>query len=1079
MNKEVTLTKGVNYKEDYAKIRLLVEDNIRYLDNLGVDRKVYFNKIKEQKLKLLDAIKKDMQVGANTRGTKPMSGTVKNTTKNIKNPLESFHVKINGKELNPINELSMDDLQWQYLRTQGAKSIDELFDIPDANLAQRGDNIGTEIGNMLRPNNTPLDDFVDENPFDSFDDVFDEPYSTPGNISNDEVVTMDDFFKKLEQNANKVNDEPIKEMTRDKKPIPSPSDLIKLGMSKDEAFEAINKMMNGEMEIPDLKYNKKVGKDGYTRYERAGIDFGNPFNDVSREPLDYSTVPRTQKELDVINRDNALRERRRVGNTNSIEFQLDNTPLPKTPNAPNMSDYDSKQLQGILRHGTPQEKRIARRLLEGRGIEIPKEPYNVVSGSSPLDDILRIARESEDNFTGTLSGVDANRGNYNMNGIDYSSVPRTEKELERFARDNALREHRRVGNVDAINFEVDNTPLPKSPNQPNMSNYDDKELLGTLRHGTPQEKRVARRLLEGRGINVTDDMLSSSKGGSSPLDDVLRVARENEDNINISNFNGVDPNRGNYNMNGIDYSGVHRTDKELKRLAKDNALREQRRVGNGKTIEFEVDNTPLPKSPNPPNMSNEDTKYLQSVMRHGTPQEKRIARRLLENRGVDVPKHNTPLTKLVDETAEETPIKFEDFLKEKNISIDDVVEQFAKGEEEIYGRALTKGEIKANQQKLEKPKYEDNEIKDMYKRWLNSYKKGLTVYNPGWHVQNFFQNKGQNFLALGQDAFMPQTKAKNILKQMNGEKAKDINIFDAKNLRSYSSDEIGKLAQELGVIDGLGEDVRNARGLLPKLETQIDNSGLMKLLEKNEQTARLHHFITQLERGMSPEQASKSVNKYLFDYSQKSKADKFMNDYIDPFWTFHKNNARLMTTSAIEHGGKLSKIAKGKRNLDQGIPEEQQQNENSKYGKIQMPGTTIKDSVNGDDYNYLYKEGIMPDIEDAFSLSNDSFENKLNPILRLALQQSRGEGNFGNRIVEEGEEPGWNEITKEQRMKEVLMDLNPFMPNAVKTMDKILERQQKAENDKQSKEISDKQAFMDFINYITGNKGNWYRNLDL
>ena len=67
MNKEVTLTKGANYKEDYAKIRLLVEDNIRYLDNLGVDRKVYFNKIKEQKLKLLDAIKKDMQVGTNTR----------------------------------------------------------------------------------------------------------------------------------------------------------------------------------------------------------------------------------------------------------------------------------------------------------------------------------------------------------------------------------------------------------------------------------------------------------------------------------------------------------------------------------------------------------------------------------------------------------------------------------------------------------------------------------------------------------------------------------------------------------------------------------------------------------------------------------------------------------------------------------------------------------------------------------------------------------------------------------------------------------------------------------------------------
>ena len=100
-------------------------------------------------------------------------------------------------------------------------------------------------------------------------------------------------------------------------------------------------------------------------------------------------------------------------------------------------------------------------------------------------------------------------------------------------------------------------------------------------------------------------------------------------------------------------------------------------------------------------------------------------------------------------------------------------------------------------------------------------------------------------------------------------------------------------------------------------------------------------------------------------------------------------------------------------------------------------------------------------------------------LVCMLIQQSDGEGNFGNKIVEEGEKPGWNEITKEQRVKEVLMDLNPFMPNAIKAMDKILERQQKAEDGKQSKETSDKQAFMDFINYITGNKGNWYRNLDL
>lgn len=377
------------------------------------------------------------------------------------------------------------------------------------------------------------------------------------------------------------------------------------------------------------------------------------------------------------------------------------------------------------------------------------------------------------------------------------------------------------------------------------------------------------------------------------------------------------------------------------------------------------------------------------------------------------------------------------------------------------------------------PNYKDNELYDIYKSWLNSYKKGLTVYNPGWHVQNFFQNKGQNYLALGADALLPQTEARNILKQINGKGGKNGFIKSAKTNQAYSYDEIGKLAQELGVVDGLGEDVRNARGIFPRLEKQIDNSSIMKWLGTNEQTARLNHFIKQIERGMSPEDASKSVNKYLFDYSKKNKVDDFMGDFVDPFWTFHKNNARLMYGSMFEHPGKINSIIRGTKGLENGIPEEQRQNEEFKYGKIQKPYANLTDSVNGDQYNYLYKQNMFPDVEDAIPFERDDIENKMNPILRMLIQQSRGEGNFGNKIVEEGEKPGWNEITKEQRVKEVLMDLNPFMPNLVKTLDSEKNRQQKADEGKQSQKITDKQILMDWINYITGNKGNWYRNLDL
>ena len=671
MNKEVKLTQSGKYGDEYAKIRLLVQDNIKYLDNLGVDRNVYFNELKNQKLKLIQTIQQDMQVGINLKGTKPASGKVTNTTKGM-NPLEMAHIKINGNMVDNIDELTPDQLQWKYLMTEGAKTIDELFDAMPGNIPQRGDNIGDEIGSMLRPNkieNTPLD-----------------------NIPN----KIDDFV---------------------------------------DGFEAFNEKLNVE---DSKKILEQIKNKSNKSKERAKID-----------PITEQKIAEYEKKLNL-------------------------------PEAKSLFD----------------------------DIELPP-------------------------------------------GVDEDGVI---------------------------------TPLKAMSDKFNTKSFEHKESPFKERH--------------------------------------------------IDEFN------------------------------------------NGKS-------------------------------------------------------KNAP-----------------------------TLEQFKE--------VLSKNKID----------YKDNEIYDMYKAWLNSWKKGLTVYNPGWHVQNFFQNKGQNYLAFGADALLPQTDAKNILKQINGKKAKDVNIFDKKNMKSYSSDEISKLAQELGVIDSLGEDVLNARGIFPRLENKIDNSRLMKWLGQNEQTARLNHFIKQIERGMSPEDASKSVNKYLFDYSKKNGVDDFMGDFIDPFWTFHKNNARLMYGSMYEHPGKINNIIRGTKGLENGIPEEQRQNEEYKYGKLQLPHANFTDSVNKDQYNYLYSENMFPDVEDAIPFEQDAIENKMNPLLRIALQQARGEGNFGNKIVEKGEEAGWNEITMGQRFGEIAQDLNPFMPNLVNTYLQTKERQEKADEEKQSQETTDAQILMDWINYITGNKGNFYRNVD-
>lgn len=366
--------------------------------------------------------------------------------------------------------------------------------------------------------------------------------------------------------------------------------------------------------------------------------------------------------------------------------------------------------------------------------------------------------------------------------------------------------------------------------------------------------------------------------------------------------------------------------------------------------------------------------------------------------------------------------------------------------------------------------YEENKLFHVYKSWLNSWKKGLTVYNPGWHVQNFFQNKGQNYLALGSDAFGSQKNARKVLDYIQGGENKADTILNNKGV-AYTGEDIAKLAKELGVVNSHTNDVMRARGIIPPLETMIDNSGIMNKLGRSEETARLHHFMTQLKRGMTPEEASKSVNKYLFDYSNKSKIDKVMSDFIDPFWMFHKNYGKLLTGEAVQNPSKINNILRGERGLENGVESDEKHSET--WGKFQSPLGSFKDPVNEQMYDYMYKQNLMPRLQESIPTDRQEIENKMNPLLVIALQQARGEGNFGNKIVEG--EAGWNEVSKEDRNKEILNSVNPFMNPLIKALNKVEKHQNRADEGKQAQSTSDKQILQDWLEYILGHKANYYK----
>ena len=327
-------------------------------------------------------------------------------------------------------------------------------------------------------------------------------------------------------------------------------------------------------------------------------------------------------------------------------------------------------------------------------------------------------------------------------------------------------------------------------------------------------------------------------------------------------------------------------------------------------------------------------------------------------------------------------------------------------------------------------------------------------------------------MALGNKAFGSQENARKVLNIIQGGTDEAMDIVTKHGI-TYTGEDIAKMAKDLGVVNSQTADVINSRSLFPKkLENAIDNSNFMKKLGHSEDTARLYHFMTQLERGMSPKEASESVNKYLFDYSNKSAFDKFMSDFIDPFWMFHSNQAKMLGRTTLENPSKVNNILRAERGLEQGLSSDERTNED--YGRFQALNKTFEDDVNYQKYDYLYSQNMFPRIQNAVPTSRDDLENKLNPILRLALQQSRGEGNFGNKLVE-GDEAGWGETTLSERNKEVAYELNPILNSLFKTIDKSSERQKLVDDGKQSQETSNKQILHDWLNYILGNKANYYK----
>jgi hypothetical protein len=181
-----------------------------------------------------------------------------------------------------------------------------------------------------------------------------------------------------------------------------------------------------------------------------------------------------------------------------------------------------------------------------------------------------------------------------------------------------------------------------------------------------------------------------------------------------------------------------------------------------------------------------------------------------------------------------------------------------------------------------------NNLGNMYNNWLAG------VVNPALYPMAAAAQKGTTakFLING-----VEMSGDDIMTAFRKQGLEGFGLYHGettKTLLKTAEDKLGMTSRGLKNINPLNSEfapVRGSRYLGDKIETN----------------AKLAHFIDKLQKGFTPEEASASVRKYLFDYSDLTEAEKKIRGVI-PFYTWTRKNLPVQLESLVKQPGKPNAV---------------------------------------------------------------------------------------------------------------------------------------------------------------------------
>lgn len=294
---------------------------------------------------------------------------------------------------------------------------------------------------------------------------------------------------------------------------------------------------------------------------------------------------------------------------------------------------------------------------------------------------------------------------------------------------------------------------------------------------------------------------------------------------------------------------------------------------------------------------------------------------------------------------------------------------------------------------------------EFYDKWTDEFKAWTLSIFPAYHLRNIFGNLWNNNLA-GMDPVSESRWYWNAKKIQRGEKFSMVTKAGEK----LNHVEIMEAAKRWGIFNGgaFTGDIEHwfeqeaRRGIYRKGIRVPADIGI-SVGNYFENNAKLAHFMWQIEKGASFQDAALSVKKYLFDYRDLTDTERALLRRTMPFYTWSRKNIPLQLEALLAHPGRPLGVLKAKNAFEtnyDGVPDERFLPD---WMIQNFPIRWRKNAQGNSEYFLLGSWLPLADIDKIFDPVRYSL-NMLSPILKEPMQQVANKDFFFDREIDQGDE---------------------------------------------------------------------------